>query len=119
MTFTNDVPTTDIPMSRPTPTLGLTPCTPCITGRLLYLVGEDDALIEAAQRDQIAAALAGAAVDHELVTYPGTAHAYFWPGTPPFSQAARDDSWSPMPSQPNGPAHTRHSGNSTPSGRWR
>lgn len=85
------LPATDIPMSRPTPTLDLTPG---ITGRLLYLVGEEDALIGEAQRGQIAAALAAAGVDHELVTYPGTAHAYFWPGTPPFNRAARDDSWS-------------------------
>jgi carboxymethylenebutenolidase len=85
------LPATDIPMSRPAPTLDLTPG---ITARLLYLVGEDDALIGAAQRGQITAALAGAGVDHELVTYPGTGHAYFWPGTPPFSEAARGDSWS-------------------------
>ena len=38
------LPTTDIPMSRPSPTLELTPG---IRGRMLYLVGEDDALIDA------------------------------------------------------------------------
>lgn len=82
---------TDIPMSRPVPTLDLTPG---ISGRLLYLVGEDDALIDAAQRRQIAAALRDAGVDHELVSYPATGHAFFWPGTPQFSRAARDDAWS-------------------------
>jgi len=41
------LPSTDIPMSQPTPTLDLTPG---ITGRILYLVGEDDALIDAGQR---------------------------------------------------------------------
>jgi carboxymethylenebutenolidase len=56
-----------------------------------YLVGEDDALIDAGQRDQIRAALAAAGVDHELVGYPGVGHAFFWPRTPPFSQSARDD----------------------------
>ena len=25
--------------------------------------------------------------------YPGTGHAFFWPDTPAFSQAARDDAW--------------------------
>jgi carboxymethylenebutenolidase len=85
------LPTTDIPMSRPTPTLDLTPG---ISGRLLYLVGEDDALIDAGQREQIGAALKGAGVRHEVVSYPGTGHAFFWPGTPPFSQQARDDAWS-------------------------
>jgi carboxymethylenebutenolidase len=85
------LPSTDIPMSRPTPTLELTPG---ISGRLLYLTGEDDALIDAAQREQIGAALRNAGVSHELVSYPGTGHAFFWPGTPPFSQQARDDAWS-------------------------
>ena len=79
------------PDESPTPTLELTPG---ITGRLLYLVGEDDALIDAAQREQIGAALRNAGVRHELVSYPGTGHAFFWPGTPPFSQQARDDAWS-------------------------
>jgi len=81
---------TGIPMSQPTPTLDLTPG---ITGRVLYLVGEDDALIDAAQREEIRTALASANVDHELVSYPGTGHAFFWPGTPPFSKEARDDAW--------------------------
>lgn len=85
------LPTTDIPMSRPTPTLDLTPG---ITGRLLYLVGDDDMLIDAGQREQIEAALTGAGVRHEVVSYRGAGHAFFWPGTPPFSQEARDDAWS-------------------------
>jgi carboxymethylenebutenolidase len=75
-------------MSQPAPTLDLTPG---ITGRVLYLVGEDDALVDAGQREQIRTALAAAGVDHELVGYPGVGHAFFWPGTPPFNQQARDD----------------------------
>jgi carboxymethylenebutenolidase len=85
------LPTTDIPMSRPSPTLELTPG---IHGRLLYLVGEDDALIDAAQRRQIGDALDAAGVEHSLVSYPGAEHAFFWPGTPAFHRAARDDAWS-------------------------
>lgn len=85
------LPTTDIPMSQPTPTLDLTPG---ITGRLLYLVGEDDTLIPAAQRDQIRDALRQAGTDHDMVCYPGTGHAFFWPDTPAFSKTARDDAWS-------------------------
>ncbi len=81
---------TDIPMSRPTPTLEETPK---ISGRILYLVGEDDVLIDAGQREQIRAALAAAGVEHEVVSYPGTGHAFFWPGTPAYSPAARDDAW--------------------------
>jgi carboxymethylenebutenolidase len=85
------LPTTDIPMSRPSPTLELTPG---IRGRMLYLVGEDDALIDAAQRRQISDALEGAGIEHDLVSYPGAEHAFFWPGTPAFNQSARDDAWS-------------------------
>ncbi len=84
------LPGTDIPMSQPTPTLAETPG---ISGRILYLVGADDALVDSGQRAQIAAALSAAAVEHELVTYPGVGHAFFWPGTPPFSPQARDDAW--------------------------
>jgi len=84
------LPGTDIPMSQPTPTLELTPG---ITGRLLYLVGDDDMLIDAGQREQIRAALASAGVTHEVVSYPGVGHAFFWPGTPPFDAAARADAW--------------------------
>jgi carboxymethylenebutenolidase len=77
-------------MSQPTPTLAETPG---ITGRILYLVGEDDALIDAGQREQIRAALASAGVKHEVVSYPGVGHAFFWPGTPPFDATARADAW--------------------------
>jgi carboxymethylenebutenolidase len=38
--------------------------------------------------------LQAAGIEHELVVYPGTAHAFFWPGTPAFNQQARDDAWS-------------------------
>jgi len=55
------LPTTDIPMSQPAPTLDLTPG---LTGRLLFLVGEDDALIDAGQRDLIRKALAEAGGGH-------------------------------------------------------
>ena len=85
------LPTTDIPMSRPSPTLDLTPG---IRGRILYLVGEDDALIDAAQRRQIGDALQVAGIEHDLVSYPGAEHAFFWPGTPAFNEPARDAAWS-------------------------
>ncbi len=77
-------------MSQPTPTLELTPG---ITGRLLYLVGDDDSLIGPDQRAQIGDALRAAGTDHHMVVYPGTEHAFFWPATPAFNQAARDDAW--------------------------
>jgi carboxymethylenebutenolidase len=81
---------TDIELSRPGPTVTLTPG---ITGRLLYLVGGADALIDDAQLEQIRAALAGAGVDHEVIVYPGVQHAYFWPGTHTYQEAAASDSW--------------------------
>jgi carboxymethylenebutenolidase len=84
------LPSTDIPLGQPTPTLDLTPG---ITGRLLYLVGADDALIDAAQRQEIGAALDRAKVDHEVVVYPGVKHAFFWPGTPSYDAAATKDAW--------------------------
>ncbi len=84
------LPSTGIPLSQPSPTLDLTPG---ITGRILYLVGEEDTLIDAGQRDQIRTALEAAGTDYELVSYPGAGHAFFWPGTPPFDAAARDDAW--------------------------
>ena len=84
------LPSTDIPLSQPDPTLSLTPG---ITGRLLYLVGGEDALIDAAQRKEIGAALDQAGVEHELVVYPGVQHAFFWPGTPAYDPDATEDAW--------------------------
>ena len=51
------LPSTDIPMSQPSPTLDLTPG---IKGRILYLVGEDDALIPDGPRRRIRQALLNA-----------------------------------------------------------
>jgi carboxymethylenebutenolidase len=84
------LPSTDIPLSQPSPTLDLTPG---ITGRILYIVGENDTLIDAGQVAQIRDALRAAGVDHEVAVYPDTEHAFFWPGTPAFNQKARDDAW--------------------------
>lgn len=82
------LPTTDIPLSRPEPTLELTPG---IRGELLFLVGERDFLIDSGQRDKISAALRAAGARHEIVAYPEVQHAFFWPDTPAFDQDARDD----------------------------
>ena len=78
-------------MSQPSPTLDLTAG---IGGRILYLVGEDDSLINAGQRRQIRRALQAAGADHEFIAYRDTTHAFFWPGTPALNQKARDDAWS-------------------------
>src|SRR5262249_55119754 len=84
------LPSTAIPLSRPSPTLSLTPG---LTGRLLYLVGDREPLSGAGEREEIRAALADAGVDHEIVVYPHTEHAFFWPATPAFAPFARDDAW--------------------------
>lgn len=78
---------TDIPLSRPEPTLSLTPG---ISGELLYLVGDADHMIDADEVARIRAALADRG---EVVTLPGAAHAFFWPDTPSYDANARDEAW--------------------------
>lgn len=82
--------TTDIPLSRPEPTLDLTPA---LTGTLLYLVGGADHVINAAQVADIRAALDASAAETDVVTYPGVGHAFFWPGTEAFDADAHEDAW--------------------------
>jgi carboxymethylenebutenolidase len=84
-------PADAVPLSQPTAALDLTPG---IRGRIAYFVGEDDFLIDAAQRTLISDALTDAGVRHEMVLYPDTGHAFFWPGTPEFRAKSRDDAWS-------------------------
>jgi carboxymethylenebutenolidase len=81
---------TDIPLSRPEPTLALTPG---IRGRVLYVVGEDDALVGPADRDAIAEALRAAGVRHDLVVLAEAQHAFVWPGTPAFHPVAAETAW--------------------------
>jgi carboxymethylenebutenolidase len=77
---------TDIPLSRPEPTLALTDR---ITGRVLYLVGEDDHVIPADDQREIAAALTKAGGHHTFVAYPGVGHGFL--RTDP---AVAADAWS-------------------------
>ncbi|MFC1413183.1 dienelactone hydrolase family protein [Streptacidiphilus sp. N1-12] len=79
------LPTTDIPLGRPQPTLSLTPS---ITGKVLFLVGEDDQVVPPGHRSEIADALREAGVDHEVVVYPGAGHGFL--NTDP---AAAADAW--------------------------
>ncbi|WP_241831086.1 dienelactone hydrolase family protein [Parafrankia soli] len=62
-----------------------------ISGELLFVVGEKDFLIDSDQVEKISSALRTAGVRHEVVVYPEVQHAFFWPDTPAFDQAARDD----------------------------
>ncbi|RZS82710.1 carboxymethylenebutenolidase [Motilibacter rhizosphaerae] len=81
---------TGIPMSRPEPTVALTPG---IRGRVLLLVGDADPVVPREDREVVAGALRQAAVSHEVVTYAGVGHAFFWPDAPAYDRAARDDAW--------------------------
>lgn len=67
------LPTTDIPISRPEPTLSLTPK---ITGRVLFLVGEVDHVVPPEQQREITDALREAGIRHEMVVYPGVGHGF-------------------------------------------
>jgi carboxymethylenebutenolidase len=83
----------DIPLSRPTPTLSLTPGIAEHDGYLLFLVGEQDNLISASQREAIVKELQTARVRHELVSYPDTAHRFFYEEGESYRQVAADDAW--------------------------
>jgi carboxymethylenebutenolidase len=80
---------TQIPLSNPAPTLSLAPQ---LRGRLLFLVGELDHVVPPADVREIAAALAGARVPHEVVSYPGEGHGFF-PGPRPGQTPAAEDAW--------------------------
>lgn len=84
------IPTTDIPLSRPTPTIDKTPA---ITGRMLILVGEDDPLIPPPHRRLLSRALARAAVTHELVTYQGAGHGFLCDRRNTYNEPAATDAW--------------------------
>ena len=64
---------TEIGLSRPEPTLTLTPG---ISGRVLILTGSDDHAVPDADREAIAQALRDAGVDHEVVVYPQIPHGF-------------------------------------------
>jgi carboxymethylenebutenolidase len=84
------IPTTDIPLSRPQPTLTKTPG---ITGRVLLLIGEQDQLIPAEQRHQLSEALTNADIAHELVEYPDTGHGFLNPRRDSYQAFAAQDAW--------------------------
>lgn len=81
---------TEIGLSRPEPTLALTPG---IRGRVLVLCGDADHAISGADLAQIDAALAGAGVPHEVVTYPGVSHGFLCDRQDSYDPAAAADAW--------------------------
>jgi carboxymethylenebutenolidase len=80
---------TDIPLSRPEPTIDLTPGMRERGVRFLYLVGDRDFLITSAQREQLERALTSNGVRHEVVVYPDAEHAFLFHD----SETSRD-AWS-------------------------
>lgn len=84
------IPTTEIRISRPEPTID---STPLIAGRVQMFVGADDPVIPAAHRRQLSAALSGAGVDHELIEYPGVGHGFLCDRRSSYDPAAATDAW--------------------------
>ena len=84
---------TDIPLSQPQPTLTLTPGIARQGGTLLYLIGDQDHLVNDTQRREVSHALQQANVHHEMVIYPGAQHGFFCDDRATFDQAASADAW--------------------------
>ncbi|GAA1355291.1 dienelactone hydrolase family protein [Streptomyces beijiangensis] len=81
---------TDIPLSTPEPTLTLTPG---ITGRLLFVVGDEDHVISQAQRGEIERELKASGVRHDFVVYPGAGHPFLFEGRETYDADAAADTW--------------------------
>lgn len=81
---------TEIGLSRPEPTLTLTPG---ISGRVLILTGSDDHAVPDADREAIAQALRDAGVDHEIVVYPQIPHGFLCDRRDTYDAQAADDAW--------------------------
>jgi len=64
-----------------------------ISGKILCLFGEKDALIPSAQVDAIRAALDKAGTDHEVVVYPGADHGFFCDQRATYQKEAAADAW--------------------------
>ncbi len=84
------IPTTEIPLGQPEPTLARTPG---ITARMLVLVGADDHAIPPEHRRAIADALRAAEVRHEMVEYPGASHGFLCDRRDTFAPTAAEDAW--------------------------
>lgn len=83
----------DIALSRPEPTLAVTPQLAALGTAVLVLLGEDDHLFTAEQREQIAAQLIQAGVRHELVIYLGTPHGFCCHERDTYRPDAAADAW--------------------------
>lgn len=84
------IPGTDIPLSRPDPTIA---GTAGITGRVLFLVGENDHIVPPDHRRAIGEALRAAGVRHELVEYPNAPHGFLCDRRATYDFAAAENTW--------------------------
>lgn len=84
------LPTTEIALSQPEPTLDRTSG---ITGRLLVLIGADDHAIPPEHRRAIAEALRAAGVRHEVVEFPGASHGFLCNRRDTFEPRAAAGAW--------------------------
>ncbi|HWH92822.1 MAG TPA: dienelactone hydrolase family protein [Baekduia sp.] len=84
------IPTTDIPLSRPEPTLARTPS---ITAPMLLLVAGADHAVDAEQPRAVAAALRDAGVRHEVVTWPTAQHGFLCEQRDTYDPEAAADAW--------------------------
>lgn len=84
---------TDIALSRPEPTIELTPGLAEHGTRVLVLTGERDHLVDEAARAAIARALERAGVEHEVVVYPGAPHGFFCDERPSYVETDAADAW--------------------------
>ena len=82
--------TTEIPLSRPEPTVTLTPQ---LTARTLILVGDADHAVSSEERDSVGRALTEAGVEHEIVVYPGVPHGFLCDRRDTFDAPAAADAW--------------------------
>lgn len=87
------LPVAGTALSRPEPLLAATDEIARRDVRLLMFFAELDHVIDAAQRDEIGKALDNAGVRHEVITYPGAQHAFYFPGRPMHDAVAARDSW--------------------------
>ncbi len=84
---------TELPRGAAEPTVDRTPGIAARGGRMLVLFAADDHLIPPADRELIGKALASAGVRHEIVVYPDTPHAFFFPGAPTYRPGPAADAW--------------------------
>lgn len=88
------LPETSLPISRPTPTLDLTSKIADRDAHLLFIVGENDALVPKEQQEKIQQALLMNSVRHDFIVYPDTAHGFLAEERPSYHKDSAKNAWS-------------------------